>query len=334
MGFCRERLQNKAGNMETGPGKGNGAMNQEIFADLHNHTTASDGDFAPGALVAAAREKGIRALGVTDHDTLGGIESAMAAGDAAGIEIVPGVEISVRFRRPFFTGTLHVLAYFSRDRIADRAFCSRFETLLAGGRGRGLVRARIHRINQVFGPGGKHPVLARDLVVEDISAYADNASRRHFALALNERLGIADKETVNRIIGNDSPAYLPSGIELADAGQFIRNAPVVAVLAHPAAGSFPGGGHYREVLPPMETVARLLPEFLEAGVQGLEVYYPGHSEEHQALMTQWAGDLDLIVTGGSDCHDVTDRPPGVSGISRAQFERFKEAIQRADRQEA
>ncbi|HCY84189.1 MAG TPA: PHP domain-containing protein, partial [Desulfobacteraceae bacterium] len=48
-------------------------MNRDIFADLHNHTTASDGDFAPEALVAAAKEKGIQALGITDHDTLGGI---------------------------------------------------------------------------------------------------------------------------------------------------------------------------------------------------------------------------------------------------------------------
>ncbi|MEH0020298.1 MAG: PHP domain-containing protein [Desulfobacter sp.] len=302
-------------------------MRRELFADLHNHTTASDGDFAPDALVAAAGEKGIQALGVTDHDTLGGIEKAIAAGDKAGIEVVPGVEISVRFNRSFFTGTLHVLTYFSRERLRDKAFYNRFEALMADGRGEGLVRARIDKINDIFGPRGTSPLLKRELCFEDIAVYSDNASRRHFALALADRLDIGDKDTINRIIGNDSPAYLPSGIELASVGKFVRNEPVVAVLAHPAAGSFPGKGHYKEVLPPVEIVERLLPEFLEAGVQGLEVFYPGHSDAHQALLLEWARTHGLVVTGGSDCHDVTERPPGVSGITRSEFLKLKDAIQ-------
>jgi predicted metal-dependent phosphoesterase TrpH len=305
-------------------------MKSEIFADLHNHTTASDGDFSPNALVAAAKEKGIKVLGITDHDTLGGIERAMVQGDKAGVEIVPGVEISVRFKRPNFTGTLHVLAYFSRDRLKDKAFCNRFETLLAGGRGEGLVRARVEKINTLFGPQGESPLLERDLTYDDISVYAENVSRRHFALALSERFGIAEKETINRIIGNDSPAYLPSGVELASVGEFIRNEPVVAVLAHPAAGSFPGEGHYKEVLPSIDIVAKLMPEFLGAGIQGLEVFYPGHSEEHKKELLTWAETHDLFVTGGSDCHDVSERPPGVCGITREQFSILKEAVQRED----
>ncbi len=301
-------------------------MKHEIFADLHNHTTASDGDFSPNALVAAAKEKGIRALGVTDHDTLGGIKKAIDAANEVGVEIVPGVEISVRFKRHNFTGTLHVLAYFSLERLKDKAFCNRFEALLSGGRGEGLVRARVEKINRIFGPQGESPLLERDLLYEDISVYAENVSRRHFALALAERFGLKDKETINRIIGNDSPAYLPSGVDLVSVGEFIRNEPVVAVLAHPAAGSFPGEGHYKEVLPPIETVEKLMPEFLKAGIQGLEVFYPGHSEDHQNELLAWAKAHNLIVTGGSDCHDVTERPPGVCGITRAQFEILKDAI--------
>ncbi|MCG8637620.1 MAG: PHP domain-containing protein [Desulfobacterales bacterium] len=305
-------------------------MKNEIFADLHNHTTASDGDFSPNALVAAAKEKGIKALGITDHDTLGGIEKAIAEGERAGVEVQPGVEISVRFKRPYFTGTLHVLAYFSRERLSDKGFCSRFEALLAGGRGEGLVRARIEKINRIFGPGGSSPLLERDLVYEDISVYGENVSRRHFALALTEGFGLDDKEIVNRIIGNDSPAYLPSGVALAAVGEFIRNEPVVAVLAHPAAGSFPGEGHYKEVLPPVETVEKLMPEFLDAGVQGLEVFYPGHSEVHQKALLEWARAHGLLVTGGSDCHDVTQRPPGVCGITQEQFLILKEAVRNED----
>jgi hypothetical protein len=297
-----------------------------IFADLHNHTTASDGDLSPGELVALAASMGIKVLGVTDHDTLDGLEPALAAGTLQGVDVFPGVEVSVRFKRDFFTGTLHVLTYFSSALLKDSGFVTRFKTLLAQGRGQGLVRARIEKINEVFGPGGESPLLSRNLVFEDIAAYSDNASRRHFAMALDEKLDISDKETINRIIGNDSPAYLPSGIDLEQVKGFLETEPVIAVLAHPAAGSFPGEGHYKEVLPPVETVTRLLPELLDAGVKGLEVHYPGHAPEHKALLFSWAQKYDLLVTGGSDCHDNANRPLGVAGADEEEFNRLRQAV--------
>jgi len=297
-----------------------------IFADLHNHTTASDGDFSPGDLVVRAAGMGIKVLGVTDHDTLDGLESALDAGKKQGIEVFPGVEISVRFNRAFFTGTLHLLTYFSSALLKDSGFVTRFKTLLAAGRGQSLVRARIEKINEVFGSSGKSPLLSRDLAFEDIAAYSANASRRHFALALAEKLGISDKDTITRIIGNDSPAYLPSGVDLGQVKVFLNTEPVVAVLAHPAAGSFPGEGHYKEVLPPLETVVRLLPEVLDAGVKGLEVHYPGHAPEHRALLLAWAQKYDLLVTGGSDCHDSVSRPLGAAGAGEQEFMRLKQEV--------
>ncbi|NDY73780.1 PHP domain-containing protein [Desulfobacter hydrogenophilus] len=298
----------------------------DIFADLHNHTTASDGDFSPGDLVVRAAGLGIKVLGVTDHDTLDGLKPALDAGKKEGIEVFPGVEISVRFKREFFTGTLHVLTYFSSALLKKSEFVTRFKRLLSQGRGQGLVRARIEKINEIFGPDGKSPLLSRDLAFEDIAAYSDNASRRHFAMALEEKLGISDKKTITRIIGNDSPAYLPSGVELDQVKGFLKTEPVVAVLAHPAAGSFPGEGHYKEVLPPLETVSRLLPEMLDAGVKGLEVYYPGHAPEHMTLLLDWAHKYDLLITGGSDCHDNTNRPLGAAGAGEQEFMRLKQEV--------
>nr|WP_320192193.1 PHP domain-containing protein [uncultured Desulfobacter sp.] len=298
----------------------------DIFADLHNHTTASDGDFPPGDLVARAAGMGIKVIGVTDHDTLDGLESALDAGKKEGIEVFPGVEISVRFKRAFFTGTLHVLTYFSNALLSDLGFVKRFRALLAQGRGDALVRARIEKINEVFGPGGESALLSRELTFEDIAAYSDNASRRHFAMALDEKLGISDKGTITQVIGNDSPAYLPSGVDLDQVKGFLKTEPVVGVLAHPAAGSYPGEGHYKEVLPPVETVARLLPEMLDAGVKGLEVHYPGHSPEHKALLLDWAQKYDLLVTGGSDCHDEVNRPLGVIGAGEKEFMRLKQEV--------
>lgn len=302
------------------------SMAGALFADLHNHTLASDGDFSPEELVDQAKKNGLCAIGITDHDTLKGLAKGLAAGDTAGIRVIPGVELSIRFNRSFFTGTLHLLCYFQPSRLSDEDFVGSFEALMADGRGEGLVRARIAKINTVFGPAGTDPLLDRDLVFEDIAFYSANASRRHFALALSERMGITDKNTINRIIGNDSPAYLPSGIGLDAAADFIKKQDLVAVLAHPAAGSFTGKGHYKEVLPPVDIVETLLPEFLAAGITGIEVYYPGHTKEHQAVLLSWAEKHHLLVTGGSDCHDGKERPPAVAGISEADFRIFWAAL--------
>ncbi|MCP3943989.1 MAG: PHP domain-containing protein [Desulfobacteraceae bacterium] len=301
-------------------------MNPKIVADLHNHTTASDGEFAPEKLVMLAKTLGLKALGVTDHDTLKGLGKALKAGDASQIEIIPGVEVSIRFRRPYFTGTLHLLCYFSRERLEDDAFVDDFESIMAQGRGDGLVKDRIARINRVFGPKADIPLLKRNMIFQDIADYSANASRRHFALALAQKLGLRDKETINGVIGNNSPAYLPSGIELSQAATMIKKLPITAVLAHPAAGSFPGEGHYKEVLPPLDVVEKILPEFVQAGLRGLEVYYPGHTQEHRQLLRSWAKKHQLFVTGGSDCHDAIERPIGVSGISESDFKLFKAAI--------
>lgn len=301
-------------------------MTHAIFADLHNHTQASDGDFTPGQLVARAKTLGLKAIAITDHDTLKGIKPGLAQGEQAGIQVIPGVEVSVRFRRPFFTGTLHLLCYFSQKRLSEPGFTEAFETLLSKGRGESLVRARIARINEEFGPMGKTPTLAREMVFQDIADLSSNASRRHFVIALSEKLGITDKKTIHQIIGNDSPAYLPSGIGLDDVAGFMENYPLLTVLAHPAAGSFPGEGHYREVLPPIEVVEMLLPVFLAAGLRGLEVFYPGHTKEHQDLLISWAAQHHLLVTGGSDCHDAVERPLGAAGIMEPDFRRFEAAL--------
>ncbi|MCF8045173.1 MAG: PHP domain-containing protein [Desulfarculaceae bacterium] len=300
-----------------------------ITADLHNHTTASDGDLTPEELVSTAGKAGISAVGLTDHDTDAGIEKALAAGKTQRVQVVPGVEISVRFKEPLFTGTLHLLCYFSPQSAADPRFRAKLKEVVKSGRGEKLVRARTAEINRIFGPGGKTPLLERDLLYEDIAKYSSNATRRHFALALSEIHGITDKDEINRVIGNNSPAYLPSGIALEDIIPLAEKEPVLLVLAHPAAGSWPGEGHYREVLPPVETVEKLMPRFLDVGIKGIEVYYPGHTRSHTNLLLSWAKKYDLVVTGGSDCHDLSERPFGISGIGPEDWKKFQTALEQA-----
>ncbi len=301
-------------------------MEQIIFSDLHNHTTASDGDFTPDQMVEQACKKGISVIGITDHDTLTGLKDAIEAGEKYNIEVIPGVEVSIRFKRSYFIGTLHLLCYFSQDLLSNSKFVTRFNDILAQGRGEKLVRARIEEINRVFGPGKDSALLSRDMTYEDIAVLSNNATRRHFALALEKTFKIIDKNIINSIIGNDSPAYLPSGIELSAMADILKTYPMVAALAHPAAGSFQGLGHYKEVLPPVEIVEQILPEFIDVGINGLEVYYPGHSKEHQLQMATWARKYGLVMTGGSDCHDAVERPFGVQGLTKSLFDKFKMAL--------
>lgn len=298
-------------------------MSRSFVADLHNHTTASDGEYSPTELIQTAVSHGLQAVGVTDHDTLNGLDEALAAGQAAGIRVVPGVEVSLRFRRPYFTGSLHYLLYIPYEIVADADFRQMANEVFSHGRGHGLVQARVDAINEQFGPEGATPLLQRPLTATEIEQLAPNITRRHFALALGQNHGL-DKSQIAQLIGNDSPAYVPSGVDPSQLTPLLKAYPeLVRVFAHPAAGSYPGESLYNEVLPPIEIVERLMPEFLDEavlGLDGLEVHYPGHAPQHEQLMAEWATRYGLLMTGGSDCHDRVARPLAVAGVSAAELE--------------
>jgi predicted metal-dependent phosphoesterase TrpH len=296
---------------------------QDFVADLHNHTTASDGEYTPTELIQEAANLNLTAVGVTDHDTLNGLDEALNAGETAGIQVIPGVEVSLRFRRPYFVGTLHYLLYIPYNLLADPDFRQMAADIFSQGRGSGLVHARVDAINEEFGPQGNTPLLQKELTAAEIEALAPNITRRHFALALKENHNL-DKEQINKLIGNDSRSYVPSGIDPAQLTPLLKQYPqLVRVFAHPAAGSYPGESLYNEVLPPIEIVDTLMPEFLNEdilGLDGLEVQYPGHTPEHRELMAEWAAKYNLMTTGGSDCHDRVERPLGVAGVSQTELD--------------
>ncbi|MBN2801033.1 MAG: PHP domain-containing protein [Deltaproteobacteria bacterium] len=283
------------------------------YADLHNHTTASDGDFTPRELVALYAERGVRALGITDHDTLDGLPEGLAAGREAGVQVVPGVEVTLRFSEPLFTGSLHLLLYFPEALLEREDFLADCAQTFSLGRGPALVRARVEALNAHYGPAGLEPVMSRELTEAELFAQTDQVSRKHFAVTL-AGMGL-DKATVMRLIGNDSPAYIPSGMRPEDLAPLLGRWPFVRVLAHPAAGSYPGEGHYKEVLPPYETVEALLPRFTALGLDGLEAHYPGHTPDLTERVIGTCRALGLpLVTGGSDCHDMAQRPPATEGV--------------------
>lgn len=295
-------------------------------ADLHNHTTASDGDFSPTELVQRYAALGMGAIAVTDHDTIAGVREALDAGQVAGLDVLAGVEVTLRFSEPLFRGSLHLLLYFDAALLDDPGFLELSAATFAKGRGDSLVQARLVEINRYFGPSGVEPLLPRELTADDLYSQTDQVSRRHFAVAL-KGLGIGDRDTISHIIGNDSPAYIPSGMTFDDLAPLLGAYPFVRVFAHPAAGSFPGDSHYKEVLPPLETVVELLPRFLAIGLDGLEVAYPGHTDELEARVEALRVQHGLpIATGGSDCHDETQRPPGTDGVGIEVVQAIRELL--------
>ncbi|GBE41569.1 MAG TPA: PHP domain-containing protein [Nitrospirae bacterium] len=302
---------------------------QKIIADLHNHSTESDGEYTPSELVMAANKLGLKAIALTDHDSIAGLDEAIETAQRSIITVIPGVEVSLRFRRPFFVGTLHLLLYFSESLLKDTGFRDDLKNIVSQGRGMALVRDRIDAINSEFGPDGREPLLSRPLSIDEITSQGDNITRRHFFMALSKNHNITDRSKTDRLIGNNSPAYIPSGIDMNLLKPLFAKYPIIKVLAHPAAGSFPGESHYKEVHPPVEIVEQLLPEFLDqniVGIDGLEVYYPGHTEELENVLLSWVKRYDLLITGGSDCHDRKNRPLGVKGIDQSELDKLMERI--------
>ena len=241
----------------------------EQRADLHNHTNYSDGEYTPDGLVARAAELGLAAVAITDHDTIEALPEGLVAGKTHGVDVVCGVEITVRFVEDFFRGSLHLLVYLPPELLEREDFMKETGELLALGRGQALNIARLEALNAHFGPGGVEPLLTEALEEKDLLEHGTRISRRHFAMALSQR-GF-DKDTITHIIGNDSPAYVPSGMAIEALADYLPRWPqLVRVLAHPAAGSFPEDSHYKEVNPKWDVIERLLPSFLGLGLDGLE----------------------------------------------------------------
>ena len=249
--------------------------------DLHVHSTFSDGSLTPEQLIAEAARIKLAAIALTDHDSMAGIEPFLTAAAAAGIEAVPGVEISVDFS----SGTLHMLGYY-----ADRHNPALDESLARIRSGReDRNKVILEKLNR----------LGAGLVWEDVAKFAgeDVVGRPHFAQAMIEKGFVKDKEEAfDRFLGKGKTAYTDRfRFSAADSIRIIRDAGGVAVLAHP---STLGLG--------TNALRALVTELKAVGLQGLEAYYSEHSRQQQDLYVRVAAEFGLAVTGGSDFHGAVN----------------------------
>lgn len=238
--------------------------------DLHIHSTASDGEYAPTQLVRMALERGLSIISITDHDTTTGIDEALRAAKGTGLEVIPGVEISVDIPHR----EVHLLGYY-----IDHHNPALQEQLSL------LRRSREERAKRIL---EKMAALGLPLRWERVIELAGEGSigRPHIAQAMVEQ-GYAStiKEAFTEYIRREGPAYVErQRMSPLEAIRLIEKAKGVAVLAHPI------------------EVVDLLPSLVEGGLVGLEVYYGGYSAEKMDKLASLASKYNLIPTGGSDFH--------------------------------
>lgn len=248
--------------------------NRKLFADLHAHTTASDGTLSPKELIQWFKRRGLAACAVSDHDTTAGLAESAAAAAELGIELVPGVEINTDWNG----AEVHVLGYFFDPENAE------FQGLLQRMRD-GRARRGEQMVRQLQAAG-------IPIEWERVLAYAAGGSigRPHVGRALVDCGAAASlEEAFERYLAKGRPGYAPRPkLDPADAVRAIRQAGGAAVLAHPG------------LIGP--SFAELLPGLVEAGLQGLEVYHPSHDSGTSRNLLHIAQARGLIATGGSDYH--------------------------------
>ncbi|MFD0697179.1 PHP domain-containing protein [Paenibacillus sp. GCM10027628] len=252
-------------------------MSLRTQADLHTHTTASDGTQKPAANVQMAYEAGLGAIAITDHDTVSGIAEALEEGRKLGIEVVPGVEISTVARNQ----DIHVLGYYID--VYDARFLERLESLRETRDRRNEMI--IERLQQLGLSITMDEVLSE---VENVKTKGDTVGRPHIAAVLLKKGYVASvSEAFERYLGKGAAAYAnPPRIEPATAIGWIHEAGGAAVLAHP--------GIYHD--------DELVEGIIWQGVDGIEVYHSDHTPEDETRYLELAQRYGLLITAGSDFH--------------------------------
>jgi hypothetical protein len=266
--------------------------------DLHTHTTASDGRCTPAELVARAAAAAVTVLSVTDHDTVAGCAAASAACRDAGIEFVPGIEITAVREG----GDIHVLGYFLD--VESRALLD----FLAEQRRRRVDRVRemIARLARLGIPLDADAILAPGLIDSSKAV-----GRPWIAGALVAGGHVADKnEAFDRYLARGRPAFVPrTGAAPDQVIARIHDAHGLASIAHP-------GLIERD---------EWLGGFASAGADAFEVFHPDHDADATARYLALAKRLGVAVTGGSDYHadDSHGAPaPGARSLPPEHYERL------------
>lgn len=254
------------------------------FADLHLHTSFSDGTYSPEELAALGQRHNLAAMALTDHDTVEGCTRMSEACSKAGIEFIPGAELTAESKGI----EVHLLAYFI-DTTNPRLLMEIAE----------FQRGRQQRIHEIV---GKLNHLNIGLQSESVFKLANCRSpgRPHVGRALVQQGFCATMdEAFQRFLKKHRPAYVPKAKMSATHGiELIHNAGGLAVMAHPA----------------LNQSDEVIPKLVEAGLDGMECFHSKHSAGDARHYVRLAARYKLLVTGGSDCHGLSKGRPLIGSV--------------------
>lgn len=239
--------------------------------DLHMHTNYSDGLFSPSELVQKAHDAGLGVISITDHDSINGVQEAISYGKKIGVEVIPGLEIST----DMYDKEIHLLAYFiDHENEELLKYLSFFRD------------ERLHRAKRIV---QKLQNLGLQITIEDVLAHARNSAigRPHIAYTMVE-LGLINNyyEAFEKYIGDYGPAYERKiHVSPQSALKLIGDAGGLSFIAHP--------GYMKE---------EILIKIIEAGIDGIEVIHPSHSESQINFYRGIVNQYCLLESGGSDFH--------------------------------
>ena len=254
-------------------------------ADLHIHSTYSDGSYKPVEIIKIAKKENINTVAIADHDTVRGVEEAIVAGKKNRINIIPALELST-FRGK---AEIHILGY--HINYMDKRLLAKIKEIFT---------ARITRARKMVELLNKNGI---NITFNQVKSIADDdyIGRPHIARAMVEAGyidKIADAFTAD-YIGNGGKAYVSKyKISPKEAITIIKEAGGISVLAHPV---FINHGQ--------SMIRDDIQELLDHGLQGLEVYHSKHSNQDSAYYKKIAEEFNLLITGGSDFHG--ENSPGV-----------------------
>ena len=267
-------------------------------ADLHMHSTCSDGALSPADLVRLAAKAGVDAISLTDHDEVSGLDEAVEAGRECGVEVIPGIELSVIFEGR----DVHLLGYFFDFHDAELLdFVQRFR------------RRRLERVREMV---QRLAELGAPLEVDLVLAKSTHGSigRPHVAEALLDAGHVATRnEAFETYIGNDGPAYVAKYPFTPEEGiSLIHRLGGVTALAHPG----------------LYDTNDLIDLFLAAGLDGLEIDHPNHDDSDRGRFKRLAAKHGLLSTGGSDFHGGNSGHGGLGSV-RIPYEQVDALRERA-----
>jgi hypothetical protein len=253
------------------------------FVDLHCHSTASDGTFAPQEVVRLAQRNGLSALALTDHDTIAGVPAAMAEAEKLGIDFLPGIEISADYK----PGTMHLLGYGVDPHSESLA-----------GMSRHLIEARDTRNPKIIARLNELGV-AITLAEAEQQAGGEVIGRPHIAAVLVRKGYVSSiKQAFDKYLGSGGQAHFDKErLPAARAIDLIRQSGGLTVLAHPVQLRTQNDAQ----------LERVVHDLRDLGLAGIEVIHSDHDAAQVEKFGALADRLGLLKTGGSDFHGANKK---------------------------